>query len=90
MTRLMHEFPHRPTPGPNWRQAPFYTAMTERDGHFHDFLPNTDPLGWVTERRPGRQYADLIGELIWRPDGLRAQRLYHCRSPTLRRLRHPL
>ena len=38
--------------------------MTERDGphseRFHDALPNTDPLGWVTERRPGRRYADLL------------------------------
>jgi len=48
----------------NSRRAPFDTAMTERDGphseRFHDALPNTDPLGWVTERRPGRRYADLL------------------------------
>ena len=35
---------------------------------FHYVSPNT-LLGWVTERRPGRRYADLIGELIWRPMG---------------------
>jgi hypothetical protein len=38
--------------------------VTERDGphdeRFHDVLPNTDPLGWVTERRPGRRYGDLL------------------------------
>jgi hypothetical protein len=47
--------------------------MTERDGprdgRFHAVLPNTDPIGWVTERRPGRRYAELIGEMIWRPMG---------------------
>jgi hypothetical protein len=57
MTRLMHVFPHRPTLRENWRQAPFYTAMIQRDGshggRFHDVSPNTEPPGWVTERRPG-------------------------------------
>jgi hypothetical protein len=59
-------FPIDPRSGrrQNWRQAPFDIAMTERDrprdGRFHDVLPNTDPLGWVTDRRPGRRYADLL------------------------------
>ena len=51
----------------------FYRAMTERDGphggRFHYVSPNTDLLGWVVERATGRRYADLIGELIWRPMG---------------------
>ena len=47
--------------------------MTERDGphggRFHYVSPSTDLLGWVVERATGRRYADLIGELIWRPMG---------------------
>ena len=63
MTRLMHVFPHRPT-----LRSPAKRAVGDvrprddqgdgpHDERFHDVLPNTDRLGWVTERRPGRRYA---------------------------------
>ena len=51
----------------------FYATLTERDGAhgrpFHYISINTDLLGWAIERATGRRYADLVGELLWRPMG---------------------
>ena len=66
MTRLVHVFLHRPTlRSPAKRAVGDVRPRDDRgdgphDERFHDVLPNTDPLGWVTERRPGRRYADLL------------------------------
>jgi CubicO group peptidase (beta-lactamase class C family) len=42
------------------------------EGRFHYVSPNTDLLGWAIERAPGRRYADLLSELLWRPMGAMA------------------
>src|SRR6516164_4333985 len=66
MTRLMHVFTHRPTLRSPAKRAvgdvrpPDDRGDGPHDERFHNALPNTDPLGWVTERRPGPRYADLL------------------------------
>lgn len=51
----------------------FYASMTASDGphngRFHYVSPNTDLLGWVTERASGQRYADLMSDRLWRPMG---------------------
>jgi hypothetical protein len=51
----------------------FYQTMRERrraHGGILDYIsPNTDLLGWVIERTAGRRYADLMGDMIWKPMG---------------------
>src|SRR5262245_8001387 len=51
----------------------FFQQLRESDGphggRFRYVSPNTDLLGWVIERRSGRRYADLLGELLWQPMG---------------------
>ncbi|MHA1528939.1 MAG: serine hydrolase domain-containing protein [Alphaproteobacteria bacterium] len=51
----------------------FYATLTGRDGAhgrpFHYISINTDLIGWAIERATGRRYADLVGELLWRPMG---------------------
>ena len=51
----------------------FYQTMRERrraHGGILDYIsPNTDLLGWVIERTTGRRYADLMGDMIWKPMG---------------------
>jgi CubicO group peptidase (beta-lactamase class C family) len=51
----------------------FYQTMRERrraHGGILDYIsPNTDLLGWVIERTAGCRYADLMGDMIWKPMG---------------------
>ncbi|MCP2041486.1 CubicO group peptidase (beta-lactamase class C family) [Neisseria sp. HSC-16F19] len=51
----------------------FFPILKETDGEhnqrFHYASPNTDLLGWVLERVSGKRFADLAGELIWKPLG---------------------
>ncbi len=51
----------------------FYEVLTQSDrahgGPFRYTSPNTDLLGWVSERATGRRYAELMSELLWKPLG---------------------
>src|SRR5262245_3041613 len=50
----------------------FYKELTgsrPHGGPLHYVSPNSDLLGWVIERATGRRYAELLGELVWRPLG---------------------
>ncbi len=51
----------------------FFPMLREADGphggRFHYVSPNTDLLGWAIERATGTRYANLVGEVLWRPMG---------------------
>jgi CubicO group peptidase (beta-lactamase class C family) len=51
----------------------FYKRLKKHDGshgdRFHYVSPNTDLMGWITERAAGVRYADLLSELLWQPMG---------------------
>jgi len=63
-----------PEPGaPPTDLRSFFPTLAEGDGphggRFHYVSPNTDLLGWAIERATGTRYADLVGEVLWRPMG---------------------
>jgi len=66
----------------------FYRELSQADGphggRFKYISPNTDLLGWAIERATGRRYAELMGELLWKPMGARS-----CAYITLDRLGAP-
>jgi hypothetical protein len=41
-------------------------------GPFHYVSTNTDLLGWILERSTATRFADLLGNLLWRPMGAQA------------------
>jgi len=67
--------PVAPGTGPNFYDfyAQLPAASGSHGGPFAYVSANTDLLGWVIERATGRTFAELAGNLLWKPLGAEGQ-----------------